>query len=41
MDLNPAWREISEVSPGGYRFTVLEDGPHRWRMQVTRRGAAA
>jgi uncharacterized protein (DUF2249 family) len=39
-DLDPVWREISELSPGGYRFTVLQDGPDRWRMQVTRRLAA-
>ena len=36
-DLEPVWRETSELSPGGYRFTVLQDGPARWRMQVTRR----
>jgi uncharacterized protein (DUF2249 family) len=36
-DLAPVWREISDLSPGGYRFTVLQDGPARWRMQVTRR----
>lgn len=35
--LGPVWREISELGPGGYQFTVLEDGPARWRMQVTRR----
>ena len=40
-DLNPVWREISELSPGGYRFTVVQDGPLRWRMQVTRRQAAS
>lgn len=40
-DLNPVWREISELSPGGYRFTVLEDGPPRWRMQATRRRTAS
>lgn len=39
-DLNPVWREISEISPGGYRFTVVQDGPPRWRMRVTRRQAA-
>jgi uncharacterized protein (DUF2249 family) len=39
-DLNPVWREISEISPDGYRFTVLKDGPVRWRMRVTRRQAA-
>ena len=39
-DLDPVWREISKLSPGGYQFTVLQDGPDRWRMQVTRRHAA-
>ena len=37
--LDPVWRETSELSPAGYRFTVLQDGPPRWRMQVTRRRA--
>ena len=36
-DLEPVWREISELIPGGYRFTVVQDGPPRWRMVVTRR----
>jgi uncharacterized protein (DUF2249 family) len=36
-DLDPVWREVSELSPGGYRFVSLEDGPARWRMQVIRR----
>jgi uncharacterized protein (DUF2249 family) len=38
--LEPVWREISELCPGGYQFTALQDGPARWRMQVTRRQAA-
>jgi uncharacterized protein (DUF2249 family) len=38
--LDPVWREISKLSRGGYQFTVLQDGPARWRMQVTRRQAA-
>lgn len=38
--LDSVWREISELCPGGYRFTALQDGPARWRMQVTRRQAA-
>jgi uncharacterized protein (DUF2249 family) len=37
MDLDPVWREVSELSPGGYQFTLLQDGPTRWRMRVTRR----
>ena len=40
-DLDPVWREISELSPDGYRFTVLQDGPARWRMRVTRRQTAS
>jgi Hemerythrin HHE cation binding domain len=39
--LDRVWREISELSPGGYQFTMLQDGPARWRMLVTRRQAAA
>ena len=40
-DMDPVWREISAIIPGGYRFTALQDGPPRWRMQVTRRQAAS
>jgi len=40
-DLDPVWREVSELSPDGYRFTVLQDGPPRWRMHVTRRQAGS
>lgn len=39
--LDRVWREISELTPGGYQFIVLQDGPARWRMLVTRRQAAA
>ena len=39
--LDPVWREISRLSPDGYQFTALQDGPDRWRMQVTRRQAAS
>ena len=35
--LDQVWREISDLCPDGYQFTVLQDGPGRWRMQVTRR----
>ena len=38
--LDPVWREISELCPGVYQFTVLQDGPARWRMQINRRQAA-
>jgi uncharacterized protein (DUF2249 family) len=40
IDLDPVWREISKLSPDGYQFTVLQDGPDRWRMRVTRRRPA-
>ena len=40
-DLEPVWREISELSPDGYRYTVALDGPPRWRMRVTRLQLAA
>jgi hypothetical protein len=30
---------MDQLSPGGYSFISLEDGPGRWRMQVTRRQA--
>jgi uncharacterized protein (DUF2249 family) len=40
-DLELVWREISELIPAGYQFTALQDGPPRWRMQVTRRQAAS
>src|SRR5262249_17163225 len=32
-DLDQVWRKISEISPDGYQFTVVRDGPPRWRMQ--------
>ena len=40
-NLDPLWREISHFCPDSYLFTVLQDGPPRWRMQVTRRQVAA
>jgi uncharacterized protein (DUF2249 family) len=39
-ELDPVWREVSRLSPGSYGFVSLEDGPRRWRMQITRRSAA-
>lgn len=38
-DPAPVWQRLSALSPDGYRFTALEDGPPRWRMRVTRRAA--
>ena len=37
LDLHPVWREIDVLRPGGYQFAIVQDGPPRWRMQVTRR----
>jgi hypothetical protein len=38
-DLSPVWREMDQISPGGYWFVSIEDGPGRCRMRVTRRQA--
>jgi hypothetical protein len=38
-DLGPVWREVDQISPGGYWFVIIEDGPDRYRMRVTRRQA--
>jgi len=31
------WEQLDELIPGGYSFVYLQDGPDRWRMQITRR----
>jgi uncharacterized protein (DUF2249 family) len=36
----PLWRRMDGLGPGRYRFVYLQDGPDRWRVQVTRRPAA-
>lgn len=33
----PVWRRMDGLSPGGYGFAYLQEGPGRWRVQVTRR----
>jgi uncharacterized protein (DUF2249 family) len=33
----PVWQRIDELAPGRYGFAYLDDGPGRWRVQVTRR----
>ena len=38
-DMSPVWQEMDQLSPGGYWFVSLEEGPGRWRMRVTRRHA--
>jgi uncharacterized protein (DUF2249 family) len=38
-DPHLVWRQLDVLSPGGYGFAYLQDGPDRWRMQVTRRPA--
>ncbi len=38
-DISPVWREMDQLSPGGYGFVSLEEGPGQWRMRVTRRQA--
>ncbi|MGH3192752.1 MAG: hemerythrin domain-containing protein [Streptosporangiaceae bacterium] len=39
-DISPVWREMNELSPGGYWFVSVEEGPGRWRMLVTSRQVA-
>lgn len=39
-DISPVWREMDKLSPGGYEFVSLQDGPDRWRMRVARRYVA-
>jgi uncharacterized protein (DUF2249 family) len=36
-DPSQVWRQVDGLAPGGYGFTYLQDGPHRWRVQVIRR----
>ncbi|MGH3182241.1 MAG: hypothetical protein ACRDOE_10110, partial [Streptosporangiaceae bacterium] len=36
-DISPVWREMDRLSPGGYRFVFLQDGPDRWQARVTHR----
>ena len=36
----PVWRLMDGLSPGGYGFVYLQEGPDQWRVQVTRRAAA-
>jgi uncharacterized protein (DUF2249 family) len=36
-DPHLVWRQLDLLIPGGYGFVYLQDGPDRWRMQVTRR----
>ena len=38
-DPHLVWRQLDALSPDGYGFVYLQDGPDRWRMQVTRRRA--
>ena len=40
-NLDPVWREISKLSPNSYQFISMQDGPGRWRMQVTRLQSAS
>ena len=36
----PVWRRMDGLHPGGYGFVYVQDGPQRWRVQVTRRTVA-
>ena len=39
-DPSPVWRRIDALLPGRYGFAYLQDGPGRWRVQVTRAAGA-
>jgi uncharacterized protein (DUF2249 family) len=39
-DPEAVWQRIDQISPGRYGFAYQQDGPARWRVQVTRRPAA-
>ena len=39
-DISPVWREMDKLSPGGYEFVSLHDGPDQWRILVTRHEGA-
>jgi uncharacterized protein (DUF2249 family) len=34
------WQRMDDLYPGRYGFVYLQEGPERWRVQVTRRAAA-
>lgn len=38
-DLAPVRGRLSLADPGGYGFTVLQQGPPRWRLDIARRPA--
>jgi uncharacterized protein (DUF2249 family) len=35
----PVWQRMDDLYPGRYGFAYLQEGPERWRVQVTRRAA--
>nr|MDQ2876736.1 hemerythrin domain-containing protein [Actinomycetota bacterium] len=37
--IEAVWRRADQISPGDWGFAYLQDGPARWRVQVTRRPA--
>jgi uncharacterized protein (DUF2249 family) len=36
-DPRPVWGRLALSDPGGYGFAYLQEGPHQWRVQITRR----
>lgn len=36
-DLQPLWRQLRRREPDGYGWGYLQEGPDRWRAQITRR----
>jgi uncharacterized protein (DUF2249 family)/hemerythrin-like domain-containing protein len=39
VDLGPLWQRLSRADPGGYGIALLQNGPTRWRVEITRRPA--
>lgn len=39
-DPDPVWRRLRELGHHGFGFVYLEEGPSRWRVQVSRRATA-
>jgi hypothetical protein len=36
-DPSPLWRRLTRACVGDYALVYLERGPHRWRLEITRR----
>jgi uncharacterized protein (DUF2249 family) len=39
IDLGPMWQQLCRADPGGYGIALLQNGPTRWRVEITCRPA--